>query len=119
MKPSLKLLLFIILPVLAILLFPPSTLAGGLPVVGVAILAFALLGFAVWKGRSWALILSIFLLGFNAIIRLMMFISHAVPANSGGQPDIPYIIASLLSIGLSVYLVLRLDMVDVRSTITR
>ncbi len=118
MKTGLKFLLFFLLPIIAVLLFPPSTLSGGLPVLVVAIVSFGLLAFAVWRGRSWALVLAIFLQGFNAIIRLMMFLSHAVPANSGGQPDIPYIITSLLSIALSVYLVLRLDRVDVRSTIT-
>lgn len=117
MKSSLKFLVFFLLPAVAVLLFPPSTLIGGLPVVGITVIAFALLAFALWRGRSWALVLSIFLQGFNVIIRLMMFLSHAVPANAGGAADIPYIVTSLLSMALSLWLVLRLDRIDVRSTI--
>jgi len=118
MKTGLKVLLFFLLPVVAVILFPPATLTGALPVIAVTVVSFGLLAYAIWRGRNWALVLAVFIQGFNAIIRIMMFLSHAVPAKAEGQPDIPYIIASLLSIILSVYLVLRLDRVDVRSTIT-
>lgn len=117
MKTGLKFLLFFLLPLIAVLIFPPETLLGALPVIAVAAVSFALLAYALWRGRSWALVLAIFIQGFNVIIRLMMFLSHAVPANASGKADIPYVIASVLSIALSLFLVLRLDRVDVRSTI--
>jgi hypothetical protein len=63
-------------------------------------------------GRSLALTLSIFIQGLNVIIRLMMFFSQAKPEN--GPWDVPYIIASLVGIALSTYLMFRLDRGDVR-----
>ena len=113
MKPLNRALIFIILPTIAPLLFPPATLAGGLPVIGVAIVVFVLLGVLIWRGRSTALTLTIFIQGINVIVRLMMLFPHA--QTNQGQLDIAYILVSVLSIGLSTYLLLRLDRPDVRS----
>jgi len=120
MSTGLRILLFIVLPILGIMLWPPGTLAGGLFVIPVIIVLFILLGIMEWQGRKWALTLSIFLQGINVITRLMIFISHAVrPANAGGGADVPLIITSILAIGISLWLLLRLDKVDVQSTMTR
>jgi len=118
MKPTLRLLLFIILPIVAILFFPPSTLINGLGVILFTLVAFVLLGIMEWRGVAWALMLSIFIQGVNVIIRLMLFVSHAVPS-AGQPPDVIFIITSLISIGLSLWLMLRLDHVDVRVTMVR
>ena len=113
MKTGERVLLFFILPVVAPLLYPPALLLGGLPIVAVAALIIVLIGVFLWQGRGLALTLSIFLQGFNVIVRIMMLLSNAVPAPaaSGGplQADIPYIVAAVLSIGLSLWLLLRLD----------
>ncbi len=114
MSTGLKILLFFILPILGILMFPPQTLIEGIVVVPVVVIAFGLLGWMVWQGRKWALTLSIFLQGFNVIVHLMMFVSHAVrSAADGGGADVPYIISSILAIGISLWILLRLDKVDV------
>lgn len=112
MKPIKKLLLFILLPTIAPLLYPPGALLGGLPVIAFGILVFLLLGILLLRGRSYALTLTIFIQGVNVIVRLMMFFPHAQFAS--GQIDYVYIIASSLSIALSTYILLRLDRVDVR-----
>lgn len=105
-------LLFIVLPALAPILWPPATFISGIAAMAVVALLLALLGVLVWRGRSSALTLLIFTLGMNVIVRLLMFFPHSV-FKTGGI-DIIYIITSLLSIALSMYLLLRLDQGDVR-----
>jgi len=107
-----KILLFIVLPTITPLLYPPQTLAAGLPVIAVGILIFVILGILLMRGRSMALTLTIFIQGVNVIVRLMMFLPHAQTAS--GQLDWIYILTNILSIALSTYILLRLDRVDVR-----
>ena len=123
MKTYMRVLLFFVLPVIAPLFFPPEHLLGALPdvLLGVAtaLVAFVI-GFFVWRGYSLALTFSIFLQGFNVITRLMMFFSTAVTLSSGRpQVDFLFIGMSVLSIGISLWILLRLDRVDVRAQMTR
>ena len=113
MQPFQRILIFFILPIIAPLLFPPETLQGAWIGILLEVLLFAALGYALTRNRLTALTLSIFIQGLNVVIRLMMFFPHAVTPN--GAPQFTYIITSLLSIGLSTYLVMRLDRVDIRS----
>ena len=67
-----------------------------------------------------ALTFGIFVQGFNVIIRIMMFFPNA--AKSVGDSIIvnwPYIFFSLLGLGISMFLMLRLDRSDVRVTMTK
>ena len=111
-----RLLLLLVLQVIPLLLFPPSLLMNGLPVVGALVGIFILLGWAVLRGRAWALTLCIFLQGLNATIRLMMFLPNMV--SKAGIFDITYAVVSILAIGISVWFVFRLDRADIRSHIT-
>lgn len=111
-----KLLLFILLPALAPMIYPPATLLNGIPVIALAMLVLMLIGVLTWRGNRLALVLSIFLQGLNVIVRLMMFFPHAV--SRAGEYDWVYIITALASIGLSWYLLLRLDRTDVRLKMT-
>lgn len=118
MKTYLRVLLFFVLPVIAPLLFPPEELLGMVPdvLLGTVIALVALLiGFFIWRGYSLALTFGIFLQGFNVITRLMMFLSGAVDRSSAGAAVVHYlfIILSVLSIGVSLWLLLRLDRNDV------
>ena len=117
MKTSQRVLLFFILPLLGPLLYPPETLLGALPVVGVGAAVFILIGVMLWRGRSLALTFSIFLQGFNVIIRLMMFFSNSVERTASGGANVHwvYFVLSLLSIGFSLWLLLRLDRSDVHA----
>jgi hypothetical protein len=120
MKTSQRVLLFFILPLIGPLLYPPDTLLPALPAVGVAVAVFVLIGAFLWRGQSLALSFSIFMQGFNVIIRLMMFFSTAVTRSSSGQfhVDVLYIVLSILSIGVSLWVLLRLDRVDVHAQMT-
>jgi hypothetical protein len=112
MSPVTRLLLFFILPLIAVLTFPPATITAALPIIGVVAVVFLILGLFLWRGRSLALTLSIFIQGLNIIVRLMMFFPNAKPAN--GPWDVMFIIMSLIGIILSAYLMFRLDQSDVR-----
>lgn len=113
MQPLQRILIFFLLPLIAPLLFPLEIIGGAWIAIILAVILFASLGFALTRGRMTALTLSIFLQGLNVIVRLMMFFPNS--ATSDGTFQIPFIVTSLLSIGISTYLVLRLDRVDIRS----
>jgi hypothetical protein len=102
---------------LPLLIYPPETLMAALPIIAIVVAIYVLLTYALIRGRTWALSLSIFLQGFNVIVRLMMLFPHATrPANAGGGFDLPYIFFNLLAIAISVWVLLRLDKPDIRST---
>ncbi len=124
MKTYMRVLLFFVLPVIAPLLFPPGDLLGVEPdvLLGVLIALVSLvIGFLMWQGYSLALTFNIFLQGFNVITRLMIFFSTAVTLNASSQPQLNFvfIVLSLLSIGISLWVLLRLDRVDVHAQMTR
>jgi hypothetical protein len=124
MKTYLRVLLFFVLPVIAPLFLPPDHLLGIMPdvLLGTATALVALvMGFFLWQGYSLALTFSIFLQGFNVITRLMMFFSTAVTLNSSNQPQVDFLFigVSVLSIGISLWVLLRLDRVDVHAQMTR
>jgi hypothetical protein len=78
-----RILLFFVLPLIAVLSYPPdiflSSTTGAYLLVLVAVV-FALLAFMLYRGSSRALTLSIFIQGMNVIIRIMMFFPHSVPS---------------------------------------
>ncbi len=115
MSSKQTLLVLAILQIFPMLIWPPALLQSGLPIVGVGVLIFAGLGFALYRGRSWALTLAIFIQGLNVIIRLMMFLPNTI--NETSTWDISYVITNLIAIALSLYLLFRLDRPDVRSLI--
>jgi hypothetical protein len=111
-----RMLLFFILPIISPLLLPLIWRADAWLGILVEVILFLALGYALMRGSSTALTLSIFLQGLNVIVRLMMFFPHAAPAV--GVYNWAYILSSFASIGLSMYLLLRLDKVDVRVQMT-
>lgn len=113
MKINNRILLIFILPTLAPLILPPQTLLNG---IGVTMVMAALLlasGYFLYRGKSLALTLVLFLQGLNIIIKMMLFFSTSVSAKGVANPI--FAITTLLSIGLSLYLLFRLDSVDFRS----
>jgi hypothetical protein len=114
MKPLEKILFFFLLPVIALISYPPNMLFSAIGVVVVVVAGFLLLGWALMRGKSVALTFTIFVQGLNVIIRIMMFFSHAVPAHQ--SLDITYVVFNLIGLCLSFYLMLRLDERDVRLT---
>ena len=117
MSTPLRILLFFVLPILAVLLYPPDTLFGSAIVLIVALAFFIGLGIFLWQGRSPALTFCIFIQGVNVIVRLMMFFSNSF--SSDGVLNAVYFITCLAGMGLSIWLLLRLDRQDVRLTMIR
>ncbi len=115
MSAKQTLIFLAILQIFPMLIWPVAFLQSGLGIVGIGVIIFAGLGFAIYRGRSWAFTLAIFIQGLNVIIRLMMFLPNA--KNQAGTWDIAYVIANLIAIALSIYLLFRLDRPDVRSLI--
>jgi hypothetical protein len=113
MSTTQRILFFFVIPILAPLFYPPQTLIGGYLGIIVEIILFGALGFFLMRGQSTALTLSIFLQGLNVIIRMMMFFSNATYHD--GTANFIYIVTSVISMALSMYLVLRLDRVDIRT----
>jgi hypothetical protein len=111
-----RILFFFVLPLVAVLSYPPdiflSNLSGIYILLFVAVVFF-LLGVMLLRGSSRALTLSIFIQGLNVIIRIMMFFPHSVP--SPGNFNWTFMIFSLFGLALSSYLMLRLDKPDIRS----
>ena len=100
-----------------LLFYQPDALQAALPIIVLVVAVYILLTFALLRGQTWALTLSIFIQGMNVIVRLMMLYPHAtLPPAEGGGLDWAYILINGLSIALSIWLLLRLDKPDVRST---
>jgi hypothetical protein len=112
-----RILFFFVLPIVSPLVLPPRMLAGGFLGIIAEVILFGAMGFFLMRGWSTALKLSIFLQGLNVIIRLMMLFPHITSAD--GSFDSIYTLTSLLSIALSLYLVLRLDRVDIRTQMVK
>jgi len=113
MKTWLKVLLLFVLPTLALISYPPKTIASGWIAMVLVLVMILLLGFRILRGGSLALTFAILLQGMNVIIRLMMFFNNTLPEN--GTVDYIYMVTSLLGMVISFYLVVRLDRGDVRS----
>ena len=117
MSTSLRVLLFFVLPILALFIYPPNTLLDAIGVLLVALVFFIGLGIFLWQGRNLALTFSIFLQGINVIVRLMTFFSNSFPQDGSSNPV--FLITCLIGMGLSIWLLLRLDRQDVRLTMIR
>ena len=115
MNKTERFLFFILLPILALISYPPALFASlkGIIAILLAIILIGLLGWMVSRGRTVALTLLILSQGFNVIIRMMMFFPNSV--SKSGIWNLTFAITCLLGIALSYYLLLRLDRPDVRS----
>ncbi|MCR4405658.1 MAG: hypothetical protein NUW24_01875 [Anaerolineae bacterium] len=97
------------------LILPPSMFASlnlGLILVLAGVLAvFGLLAWGLLTYRSWARVLTTFVQGLNATIRLLTLFPHAVKSN--GQVDVAFIVTGVLSIGFSIALLYSIDKPDI------
>ena len=111
-----KILFFFVLPVLAILLYPPQMIFSGISsivIIALTTVALVLLGLALLRGRSLALTFSIFLQGLNVIIRIMMIFPFANKRD--GSLDVVYVVTILLGLAISFYLMMYMDGRKVRA----
>lgn len=105
-----------ILQIVPLLVLPLDTLLGidlGLWVV--IVLFFGLLGYSLWRRKQWSRLATIFVQGFNVIVRLLVLIGHAV---EGGQPGNPVDFETLgtfvVSIILSGIILYYIDLPDIQ-----
>jgi hypothetical protein len=119
MQPLKRVLLFFVLPLVAVFLFPPASLQNAnVLLLGLVIAFFIALGAMLWNGYTLILTLSIFVQGMNVIVRLMMFFQNAVDKTSGIYNP-AFIVTMLAGLALSFYLMLRYDQLDVRGMMFR
>ncbi len=121
-----SIILILIFQFIPILLYPPSTFDPAtqewwLPVL-LAILA-AVAAFQLIFRRSlavWPWHLLSFSHGFNIISRLMMLMPHATTIIDGKQMiDLPYVISTLVAMGLSQFMLWYAELPEVRSGLVK
>lgn len=98
------------------LMFPPAVLGSAkITVLILPVVLFALLGWGLVRRRPWALTMSIFVQGFNVIIRVLMLLPRVVVK---GTLDVGWLVSSILAIALSLVFLLLLEKPDVQIAIT-
>jgi len=106
------LLLVAILQFIPILILPPATFRGVGPVLAAVLLAvFVLLGVSLVRRRAWSSTASIFVQGFNIIVRILVMVSQGV---KGGKVD-PWLLGTCaISIILSAVILYYIDQPDIQ-----
>jgi hypothetical protein len=109
-------ILVAVLQFIALMILPLSTLQSIGPFVWIVVLViFALLGFSLLRRQAWSRLATIFVQGFNIIIRVLVGISHVFQgAKAGGSIDVWLIGTFLLSIALSALILYYVDLPDVQ-----
>jgi len=98
------------------LMLPPSTFMSTSFLVWVFVVPlFILLGISLMRGREWSRLATIFVQGFNTIVRLLVLISNAVTVRDGNSfPSVWMVTTSLLSIILSAVVLYYVDRPEVQ-----
>ncbi len=105
-----------ILQFIPTLMFPPAVLAGAkITVLALPLVLFALLGWGLVRRRPWALTMSVFMQGFNIIIRVLMLLPRVV---NNGAIDMAWLVSSILAVALSLVFLFLLEKPDVQIAIT-
>ncbi len=104
-----------------VLLYPPASLLSASPIIlGFAILIFILVGYNLLQYRQWAKTITVFMQGFNIIIRIMLLLAHgANPIKTGGGLNWDVIVFNLVAIALSVVILYRIDVPQVELVYNR
>lgn len=112
----LGLILVAILQFVPPLVLPLSTLKSISPVIwGCIVALFALLGVSLLRRRSWSRIASIFLQGFNILVRVLSAMGHVLQGGKVGAPvDVWLVSTTLVSIALSVLILYYIDLPDIQ-----
>jgi hypothetical protein len=112
-----KVLFFFLLPAIGVVFYPPSVIGSAYSAIGIVFLFFLVLAAILWHGYSKALTFMIFLNGMNVIVRIMMLLSTTV--SKDGVANLPFLLYGIAGAAISFYLMIRLDKIDVRQTMTR
>lgn len=98
------------------LVLPPSLLTAITPVIWLITVAlFALLGVSLLRRRAWGRTATVFVQGFNIIVRLLYIIGHAVQrGETGNAVNAAMISTFILSVILSGIVLYYVDQPDVQ-----
>ena len=113
-KRPLLITVIAIVQIVPILLVPPQWLLSVNRLVFVVpVVIFALLFWALMTLRPVGRLLTIFIQGFNIIVRLLLVLARAVPSKKPDTPtDIPLVVTFLLSIACSTVILYHVDKTD-------
>jgi len=112
----LGLILIAALQFVAPLIVPPDTLKGISPAAWSTIVAvFVVLGISLLRRKSWSRVATIFIQGFNIIIRILVIIPSAIQGNTPGNPLNVMILSTFaISMLLSSLILYYIDLPDVQ-----
>jgi hypothetical protein len=118
MKQRLPVGLYIvaIFQIIAPLILPPALYKGISPVLWGAIVAvFLLLGVNLLRRRAWSRVATIFVQGFNILVRLLIMVANATQGRTFGKPlDITLITTCVVSILVSAVILYYVDLPDIQ-----
>lgn len=115
-KRHLGLALVAILQFIPIIVMPINALKGLSPVVwGVLAALFVTLGFFLLRRRAWSRVASIFVQGFNIIVRILLTLGNIIrPEKAGGGLNSELAISMVLSMMLSAVVLYYVDQPDIQ-----
>ena len=115
-KMPLGLVLVAILQFIPPLIMAPSSLTALNPLLWLpVILVFVILAVFLLRRRSWSRTATVFVQGFNIIVRILISVGHIIrPEEMGGGLNTTMIVTSLLSIGLSWLILSYVDTPDIQ-----
>jgi hypothetical protein len=105
-----------IFQIVAPLVLPPSLYAGLGPVLwGVVVALFLLLGINLVRQRAWSRTATIFVQGFNILVRLLIMVANATQRRTLGNPLNAALLSSCaISIVLSAIILYYVDLPDIQ-----
>jgi len=105
-----------LLQIVPIILLPPRFYPSlGRLFLILPLVVFGVLGWALLTWRPVGRMLTIFLQGFNVIVRVLITMARIVPSKVPGTPvDTSLLLTSLVSVGLSVVILLYIDQPEVQ-----
>jgi len=115
-KMPLGLVLVAVLQFVPIIVMPLGTLKTLSPVVwGAIVVLFALLAVFLLRRQAWSRVASIFVQGFNVIVRILLTLGNVVrPEETGGGFNTEFAVAMALSVILSALLLYYIDQPDIQ-----
>jgi len=106
-----------ILQFIAPLFLPPQMLKSISPVLwGLVVALFALLGLSLLRRRAWARLATIFVQGFNILVRLLILLNNVTSEGLGGavQVNVWLLSTFMVSMMLSAIILYYIDLPDVQ-----
>lgn len=112
--------LIAVLQVVAPLTLPPQLLADiALPLWIIIAAVFALIGVNLLRLRDWARVATVFVQGFNIIVRLLTLVSGAVAPGTENGLNVALLVTAILSMMVSGLIMYYVDHPDIQLIMQR